>query len=116
MIEWKVMAMLAIEPGISGSRVAQVIGLDKAAVSRALKALEKRGLAASSVSGDHSGHRRLVLTSAGLALHSEAVSLAAERERVLLRGFSDDEKQLLISFLNRMLSRVPSLQELAERL
>lgn len=112
LVEWKVMSMLAIQPGISGNDVAQVIGLDKAAVSRTVKALEKRGLAASNPSNEHSG-RRLDLTPAGLALHDQAVLLAFERERLLLNGFSQEERRLLISFLQRMLGHIAALHELA---
>ena len=37
--EWRIMAMLAVEPWIAAGRVCKVIGFDKAAVSRTLVCL-----------------------------------------------------------------------------
>lgn len=42
--DWRVMALLAIEPGITANRIVEVIGLNKGAVSRCLRGLEERGL------------------------------------------------------------------------
>src|SRR6201989_3726627 len=42
--EWRIMSLLAIEPGIPASRICHVIGFDKGPVSRTLAGLEKRGL------------------------------------------------------------------------
>src|SRR5690242_21929734 len=44
--EWRMMSLLAIEPGIPASRICHVIGYDKGPVSRTLSALHKRGLIA----------------------------------------------------------------------
>src|SRR5579862_2317957 len=41
--EWRIMSLLAIEPGIPASRICHVIGFDKGPVSRTLAGLEKRG-------------------------------------------------------------------------
>ncbi len=44
--EWRIMSLLAVEPGIPASRICHVIGYDKGPVSRTLAALQKRGLIA----------------------------------------------------------------------
>ncbi len=44
--EWRIMSLLAIEPGIPASRICNVIGFDKGPVSRNLPMLQKRGLVA----------------------------------------------------------------------
>src|SRR3954452_15945918 len=44
--EWRIMALLAIEPGIPASRICQVIGFNKGPVSRTLSEMERRGLVA----------------------------------------------------------------------
>src|SRR5260370_35269747 len=41
--EWRLMWVLAIAPRITAQRASQIMGLDKAAVSRALAALERPG-------------------------------------------------------------------------
>ena len=43
-VEWRILALLRVERSITANRICQVIGLDKAAVSRALKSLHKREL------------------------------------------------------------------------
>lgn len=38
--EWRVISMLAVEPNITANRICQVIGFDKALVSRSLQFLK----------------------------------------------------------------------------
>ena len=42
--DWRIMALLATEPWISAGRICDVIGLDKAAVSRSVRAMKLNGL------------------------------------------------------------------------
>ena len=42
--EWRILALLAIEPEIPAARICHVIGFDKGPVSRTLAAMEERGL------------------------------------------------------------------------
>ena len=42
--EWRIMSLLAIEPGIQASRICHVIGFNKGPVSRTLATMQKRGL------------------------------------------------------------------------
>src|SRR5690349_11808507 len=44
--EWRIMSLLAIEPGIPASRICSVIGFDKGPVSRTLALMKSRGLIA----------------------------------------------------------------------
>src|SRR5438309_806090 len=44
--EWRILALLAIEPGIPASRICHVIGFDKGPVSRTLGMMQQRGLVA----------------------------------------------------------------------
>ena len=41
--EWRILVVLALEPA-SAKRIGEVVGLDKAAISRGLQALERRGM------------------------------------------------------------------------
>src|SRR5450631_3211874 len=41
--DWRIMALLATEPWISAGRICDVIGLDKAAVSRSLHGMKSNG-------------------------------------------------------------------------
>src|ERR1700751_4330257 len=42
--EWRILSLLAIEPGIPASRICHVIGFDKGPVSRTLAMMQERGL------------------------------------------------------------------------
>jgi DNA-binding MarR family transcriptional regulator len=107
--EWRIMAMLALEPRVTAYRICQVIGLDKAATSRALRALEGRGLV-SSWQDDPQNHRKTVeLTAAGEALHDRIIRRAHSREEILLADLSSDEVQVLAGMLRRMMRRVPDI-------
>jgi DNA-binding MarR family transcriptional regulator len=107
--EFRVLAMLAVEPDILGQRFTEVIGLDPGATSRTLKALEMRGLVLSRSDDRHPAYRRWSLTREGAALQDAAVPVALERADVLLQDFNAKEEAQLVDFLRRMLKRMPDL-------
>jgi DNA-binding MarR family transcriptional regulator len=49
----------------------------------------------------------IALTRKGLAMHDAIVDIALERERLLVGEFSEEERRLLVSLLNRMHARLP---------
>ena len=101
--DWRIMALLATEPWISAGRVCDVIGLDKAAVSRSVREMKKIGI----VEADEDQYRQLIaLTRKGLALHDRIVKLSLQREQQLLKNFSPAERKMLINFLSRMHAQV----------
>ena len=101
--DWRIMALLATEPWITAGRVCDVIGLDKAAVSRSVREMKKIGI----VEADEDQYRQLIaLTRKGLAMHDRIVKLSLEREQQLLKNFSAAERKLLINFLSRMHAQV----------
>ena len=111
--EFRVLAMLAVEPDILGRRFTEVMGLDPGATSRTLKALEARGLVTGRADDRHPAYRRWSLTAAGAALQDRAVPVALERARVLLQDFSAEEEAQLVDFLRRMLRRMPDVSALS---
>ena len=104
--DWRIMAMLASEPWISAVRICSATGLDKAAVSRSVRALQSTGLI--DIQPDPTDQRRqsVALTRKGVALHDRIVKLAIEREERLLQGFSAGERKRLLEFLVRLQARV----------
>lgn len=107
--EWRIIAMLAIEPRITAYRICQVIGLDKAATSRALKAMEGRGLVRS-WQQDPGNHRKLVeLTAEGWAMHDRIIAVAHRREALMLADLSTEEVAVLAGLLRRIHRRIPDL-------
>jgi DNA-binding MarR family transcriptional regulator len=100
--EWRIMALLAIEPDIAAKRICEVIGFDKAAVSRTLKVLDDRGLISVRPLPNNSRSAALTLTARGRKLHDRIIMIALERERRLLSCLAPDEVEHLIDMLNRM--------------
>jgi DNA-binding MarR family transcriptional regulator len=109
-IEFRLLVMLAYEPDIAPARICEVMGLDNGAVSRALRGLEKRKLVVSRADPRHPAYGLWSLSAAGAKLQDEAVLVAMERDAILLEDISEDERELFISILRRMLARVDRLR------
>lgn len=100
--EWRIMSLLAIEPGIPASRICHVIGFDKGPVSRTLTGLEKRGLVSIRTDPNDGRTHSISLTAKGRATHDKVIVAALERERRLLSCLNKDEREVLIDLLRRL--------------
>lgn len=107
--DWRIMAMLAAEPWSTAGRIVDSTGMDKGAVSRCLRDLMKAGHVEVRADASHGRRQLVALTHEGLALHDQIVRLAVERERQLLRGFSEEERRTLLGLLMRMREQLPCM-------
>ena len=100
--DWRILALLAAAPWTAPVEIGEATGLDKAAVSRALRGLIDKEFV--EMCADETRRRRqpLALTRAGLAVHDEIVTLARQREARLLTGFTTQERAQLSDFLARL--------------
>ncbi len=110
-VEWRVIALLAVEDNITANRICQVIGLDKSAVSRSLQALEASGKISGQVDSKDGRRYAVSLTPEGKALHDRVLKVALERERRLLSDFSPQEIDTLVNLLSRMQGKVGYVNE-----
>jgi DNA-binding MarR family transcriptional regulator len=110
-IEWRVIGMVAVEPGITSNRICEMIGFDKAAISRATRTLESKGYLKLISAPDDLRRRTLELTTRGLKLHDRILAIALERERRLLSGLSEQEVDILLDLLARMAKNLPYVNE-----
>lgn len=109
--EWRVMAVLAIEPGLSAAQVAERTAMDKVAVSRAVaRLLEKGSLERKMAPGDRR-KSMLRLSTAGERIYAEVVPLALEHERALLEVLEDTDRNALERILITLLGRARTLGE-----
>ncbi|MBR1123618.1 MarR family transcriptional regulator [Bradyrhizobium lablabi] len=99
--QWRILSQLAIEPGISASRICQVIGFDKGPVSRTLAVMQDEGLVSIKPGQDGRTHA-ISLTSKGWTTHDHVIKVALERERRLLSCLSRQERDTLIGLLQRV--------------
>jgi DNA-binding MarR family transcriptional regulator len=108
--EWRVLARLGtLDGGGTVGQVADLAWVDRAEVSRAATALEKRGLTARR---DNPHDRRtpvLYLTAAGTALYEEALAERNAFHESLLVDVSTDERAVLNELLGRVGKRLVQL-------
>jgi len=112
--EWRVMAVLAREPGLAAAEVAQRTAMDKVAVSRAVARLLGSGRLRR---GREPGDRRrtsLELTAAGREVYARIVPWALEYERRLLTLLSIAESDALDAALGKLLDFTASQDVAAE--
>jgi len=112
--EWRILALLAIEPEISAARICHVIGFDKGPVSRTLAAMEERGLVA--IKADRADGRTysISLTAKGAATHDKVIAVALERVRRLLSCLSKAERETLIVLLRRVHGNLDAVKGVGE--
>jgi MarR family transcriptional regulator, transcriptional regulator for hemolysin len=95
---------LAQNPGITQSRLAGMIALDSAALGRILDRLEaSRWVKRLPYPGDRRA-RSLAITEEARALLPFTRSVVTELESDALRGFSAEEKEILMSALERVVA------------
>jgi DNA-binding MarR family transcriptional regulator len=105
-MDWRVLALLAAEPGLTGKDISMLSGVTAGSVSRAINSLKRAGYLQSR--SDNADNRRnfLRLTAAGLALHGTVIRSSLGRERLLLGGFSSREHRSLLAVLRRLMANV----------
>ena len=105
--EWRVLALLAAEPGSSAQRICEMIGFDKAIVSRVVKSLHAEGRVQITADAKDSRKHKIALTPRGRQLHNQIISVALERERRLLTGIDPKDVQLLRDILRKLHGNLP---------
>jgi DNA-binding MarR family transcriptional regulator len=100
----RIVVVLGRRPRITAKELSEDTSLNKSVISRSLGVLRAKGIVRID---DSNGLRQVELTAAGLDLHDRISHVALDREQLMLKGFSQQEKQALISYLHRMLKNVP---------
>lgn len=109
MVEWRVISVLSAIPSCSVQNISDTLGLDKAAISRAVKKLEDKKYI--EINGHLEDKRIYVidLTDLGHQLYEVASDFAIEREKQLLEELEDVEKELLFQLLKKLRSKVEQM-------
>jgi DNA-binding MarR family transcriptional regulator len=100
--EWRVIAVLGLQPGLSANQVAERTAMDKVAVSRAVAKLLERNLLQRDTHGDDRRRSVLELSEAGYKVYDEVVPLAQGFERDLLSVLDEDERTMLDRLLTKL--------------
>ncbi len=107
--EWRIIAVLGHQPGLSGSELAARTGMDKVAVHRALRGLIARQLV---IDRQPAGDRRrqyLHLSAAGRQLRARIVPLAQAYQKDLIACLEPADRRRLGRLLDRLLARAGDL-------
>ena len=109
-MEWRVLALVALRPGITAGEISQMSGVDKSPVSRAVQVLAARGLM--QAQGDAGDNRRLLLslTTSGEALHDRIIQVSLARDEQLLAGLSAAERTALFQLFRRLAANLASAE------
>lgn len=112
--EWRLIAVVAEEAGITQQAIGRRTRMDKVTVSRAAIALVGRGLMARQANADDRRSHLLVLTDAGRDLYAVVAPKALELERKLFSPFDRQEVERFTAMLRRIESAARALEDGAE--
>jgi len=107
--DWRVLSYFEIHEWSTASQACELMGLDKAAVSRSVAVLKDGGWLRSRPDGLRKVE--YATTASGRRLHDRIVKLAIAREEALLTGFSPEERETMIRGLHRMLANLDAVQK-----
>ena len=101
--EWRVMAVLGQQPGLSADEVCSETEMDKVSVSRAVSKLLKKGLLKRDFSGDDRRRSILHLSEAGYGMYAQIVPLALSYEAELKTALTAVEQSQLEKLLDKLM-------------
>ncbi len=100
--EWRLLAQLALKPGLSPTELASLASLDKARTSRAIGGLVDKGLLERRPLPQDRRQAELALTAAGQALYEQLMPEARRINRELLAPLNAAELAQLDGLLTRL--------------
>jgi len=110
-VEWRIIAMLAVEPRIPASRICEVVSLDKSGTSRGLKQLFSLGYVSFSASETDPRRKIWWLNDKGIVLHDNILAIALERERKLIEGIDPRDLETFLEVSRVMHGNVGRISE-----
>lgn len=114
-VQWLPLYKLAMAEGNTIASLARDLEIDPGAMTRSVDRLEAKGLVRRERSTADRRVVHLVLTDEGRQVASKVPAVLAEVLNGHLRGFSEDEYQLMKQFLLRMLANGEAMQQTPAR-
>jgi DNA-binding MarR family transcriptional regulator len=105
MPEWRVLAIIGREPGLSAVDVAYRAHMDKVAVSRAISKLVKSGRVDRGFGSADRRRSILNLTESGRELYEKIAPMALLLESELLEDLTSDEREILGRVIDKLSSK-----------
>ena len=107
--EWRVMAVLGRQPGITAREVSEQTAMDKVAISRAVARLIEMDRVSAVTDASDGRRQKLSLSEAGLDIYRQIIPLARRIENALVAGIEASD----LAVLDKLLIH---LTEAAERI
>jgi DNA-binding MarR family transcriptional regulator len=107
---WRCMVLLAIHDTVSAQQVSQIIGMDKASVSRCFKVMAEKKIITLELEPSDGRIRLARLTVHGRHIHDQILGIALAREKELLAVLSASEQETLIHLLKRLHENLPQVE------
>lgn len=104
--EWRVLAVLGRDGRLSAGELAERTSMDKVKVSRAIGALERRGLVRRERDPADRRVTRVEQTAEGRRVYGEIAALALDWQTRWLAGLREEEKRALFDLLDRLAARL----------
>jgi len=101
--EARIITVVAHSGAMTAAEICEILVMNKSIASRSLQVLESKGLVEI---GDGKRSRPVALTEEGLALNERIVNVSLARERLLLNGFTPNEKAIVLGYMARMFSNM----------
>jgi DNA-binding MarR family transcriptional regulator len=108
--QWRILATLAEQPNLLARDIGRQTHMDKVRVSRAVKALESRGLLQREASPGDSRASTLALTAPGLAMYARIAPMARDWEARLLQPLTPRERDQLFRILAKLDRSIGALE------
>ena len=100
--DWRVMSMINIEPGLTASRICEVVNMDKAAASRSLKVLQDGGYLQLEALPTDERKRRWWLSDKGQRVHAEIFAIALQCEGEILDGVEPQDLEVFLKVMRHL--------------
>jgi DNA-binding MarR family transcriptional regulator len=107
-VEWRILSYLAVYEIGTGAQMSQLMGSDKAGLSRGAAVLQEKKLIKSRQGIGR--NLEFLLTPKGKAMHDRIIRLALARQDALLAGLSRSQVDDLITYLNVLLRNLPAVE------
>lgn len=100
--QWMILLLLWKQDGRNPCQVAEIIGKDRAGVTRLIDGLEKRKLVTRVVDAVDRRQKKIRLTGAGKAMEKKLIPLGVDNTRRALQGLSSAEIEACKAILRKL--------------
>ncbi|MBU2969385.1 MarR family transcriptional regulator [Pseudoalteromonas sp. C2R02] len=100
--EWRVMAILGEQTGLSAKQITFLTNLEKMQISRAINSMRSNNLIKETINAKDKRFTQLYLTDQGKKIYQILVPRVLKKEQELLTVLSDDEQKNLNQLLDKL--------------